>query len=442
MVGYGTVTAKYQENVKTDNDRKYIYVSAIVALSFVGAVFIIAHGTSMRSETTVLAEAEPVPGKLDTLGVGVDSWPWEKKVQPKPAARGSVHKDDLVREIMADFGDTTHFNPMYKAPRARRTTTLEAELVGKAQEDLPKRLGRLPIDTCSEDTPNCNKLRLQTAIKIDGWPWDKPETNITEPAAAADEDEAGAEEAAKPTMLRRVAAAGFRAALGAARLRQSLAADSRAVAMLAARGATPAEEEVAAQALQRDAFLMSESEASSERRVQQSLKSIFGLDKTGVSCSRALGGCNVSDVNASNATEAWDGWYWLPKDSGVIRDKGVNVDKWLLGAVKWERHAAQQLKTDAADMMRLADSDAASPNLRRSVSLGAKERSAWESRLAQQLSAYAARMASVQSLDSQDGCKCVGSTDEDKGPRCSCEGQPEIGSAADEFSRSEITSWD
>ena len=38
----------------------------------------------------------------------------------KAVGRGAIRKDDLVREIMADFGDTNHRNPMYRAPRTRR----------------------------------------------------------------------------------------------------------------------------------------------------------------------------------------------------------------------------------------------------------------------------------------------------------------------------------
>jgi hypothetical protein len=394
-------------------------------------------------EADASQEKKPVvPGKLDALGVGVDSWPWEKQQQQtEAAARGSVRKDDLVREIMANFGDTAHRNPMYRGVATRRTTSLEASLIGKTNDELPQRTGRLPIDTCSEDTPNCNKLRLTTAVKVDGWPWDKPE-NMSAAAAAPEEEEEPAEEAARPTMLR-VFRQAARAARGAAALRQSLVADASAVAQLARHGASAAEEEAAAQALQRDSFLMSASEASE----QQSLASVFGMDKTHVACNRPLGGCNIT-VNVTNATnDGWEllpGWYWLPKTAGGegLGKKGINVDNWIFGAVKWERRAAQQLKEDAADMTQLADSDAASPTLRRRVALAAPQRAAWEGRLSQQLKGYAGRVAAIQKLDEIDGCKCAGSSDEDRGPRCSCAGQPDISSANGEFSPSEITSWD
>jgi hypothetical protein len=381
-----------------------------------------------------------VPGKLDALGVGVDSWPWEKQQQATAAARGSVRKDDLVREIMANFGDTAHRNPMYRGVGARRTTSLEAALIGKTDDELPKRIGRLPIDTCSEDTPNCNKLRLSTAVKVDGWPWDKPE-NISAAAAEPEEEEQPAE-ASRPTMLR-VFRRAARAARGAAALRQSLLADARAVGKLAHEGVSAAEEEAAAQALQRDSFLMSAAEAGE----QQSLASVLGLDKTHVACNRPLGGCNIT-VNVTNATnDGWEllpGWYWLPKTAGGegLGKKGINVDNWIFGAVKWQRHAAQQLKEDAADMAQLADSDAASPTLRRRVALGPAQRAAWEGRVSQQLANYAGKVAAIQKLDTIDGCKCAGSSDEDRGPRCSCAGQPAVSSASGEFSPEEITSWD
>ncbi len=43
--------------------------------------------------------------------------------QTEAAARGSVRKDDLVREIMANFGDTAHRNPMYRGVATRRSST-------------------------------------------------------------------------------------------------------------------------------------------------------------------------------------------------------------------------------------------------------------------------------------------------------------------------------
>mmetsp|Transcript_3213 Transcript_3213/g.9016 ORF Transcript_3213/g.9016 Transcript_3213/m.9016 type:complete len:237 (-) Transcript_3213:225-935(-) len=164
----------------------------------------------------------------------------------------------------------------------------------------------------------------------------------------------------------------------------------------------------------------------------------------------AIGGCNVSAQNVSdeNVSHGWQmipGWYWLPKTEGGqgIESKGINVDSWggIFGAVRWQRHASQQLKEDAADMAWLADSDAATPNLKKRVSLRSADRKAWETRLASQLGKFSKGLAGIEQLDSVDGCKCAGSSDEDVGPRCSCSGQPDISSAKDEWSPSEVTSW-
>jgi hypothetical protein len=40
-----------------------------------------------------------------------------------------------------------------------------------------------------------------------------------------------------------------------------------------------------------------------------------------------------------------------------------------------------------------------------------------------------------------DGCLCSGSSDEDKGPKCSCIGDPEFANPTDVFSPSEVTRW-
>eukprot|EP00960_Hanusia_phi_P068843 766948-Hanusia_phi.AAC.2 len=45
-------------------------------------------------------------------------------------------------------------------------------------------------------------------------------------------------------------------------------------------------------------------------------------------------------------------------------------------------------------------------------------------------------------LQQLDGCSCTGSTDEDKGPRCNCNGQPVIGPLDSQMSPSERTYWD
>mmetsp|Transcript_3215 Transcript_3215/g.9026 ORF Transcript_3215/g.9026 Transcript_3215/m.9026 type:complete len:497 (-) Transcript_3215:203-1693(-) len=495
MVVYGTVPeiGKYKNSVKSTVDRKYFYGSAILALGFLGAVALVSQGTrkavlvqkpddswvdivnSFMPDTKSarpalipthklaleadksLATPAVEQGKLDKLGVGVDSWPWEKpqsKAVTAASARAALKSDDLMKEMMTNFKDTVHSNPMLKTKK-HRLSSLDAELIGKSHEQLPVRTGRLPIDTCSEDTPNCNKLRLETGIKVYGWPWDKLPENNTE--SAEEEKEEEAVESAKPMMLRgkpsfaRKAAPkrGSRVAHGMALLQKRLASDSVSISRLAREGISPEEEESIAQALQKDAFLMAAASSAQQRQSQQ-LAGMFGLDPKGVACSRAIGGCNVSAQNVSdeNVSHGWQmipGWYWLPKTEGGqgIESKGINVDSWggIFGAVRWQRHASQQLKEDAADMAWLADSDAATPNLKKRVSLRSADRKAWETRLASQLGKFSKGLAGIEQLDSVDGCKCAGSSDEDVGPRCSCSGQPDISSAKDEWSPSEVTSW-
>ncbi len=52
------------------------------------------------------------------------------------AARGSVRKDDLVREIMANFGDTAHRNPMYRGVGTRRYLTLRLSHCEHRQQNV------------------------------------------------------------------------------------------------------------------------------------------------------------------------------------------------------------------------------------------------------------------------------------------------------------------
>ena len=53
-------------------------------------------------------------------------------------------------------------------------------------------------------------------------------------------------------------------------------------------------------------------------------------------------------------------------------------------------------------------------------------------------SAKSSKKATIQLLDSVDGCKCDGPVDEDKGPRCSCYGDPKEHEIKHEFSDSEV----
>jgi len=414
----------------------------------------------------------PSPNKLGTLGVGIDVWPWEK---PAPAeeqeALASKPQDNLIRDIVDGFGDTRHRNPLLsksqlKATEAKQAArTLRTSVLGDSdnttaaakQPDAKK--PDAAAEPCDDGTPNCNKLQHERGINVNTLPWNWGKTGKWDWAGARGRRPAQgtaqpARKASRSSLATAAAGGGMR------RLGQRLRRDALRVEGLRA-GEPAAAEERLAQDLETDAYLMSRAMAHETRLVKQArhVQLAMGLDPTGVACHRGLGTCGEAALNASaaagNGTAGGNetgpsagfglvpgSWPWLPGTAGQLEKNGVNTDSWPFGALaaaeKWQRSASQELKADSGDMAWLANADAAAAR----ASLKPRDRLAWQARLGQQLEAYADKARRLQWLDEYDGCSCWGSGDEDRGPRCSCTGQPAPKEPSpSSFSPSEVTTW-
>jgi len=130
--------------------------------------------------TTLMAKRHP--DRLGKLGVGIDSWPWDQEHSSHNVVEENdsdlVSRKHFRMSVLGDANASQARPPASRpGPRQHYANTMRVPWFqgyygSPLGHELPRRTGRLPIDTCSEDTPNCNKLWLKTGVNVYTMPWD------------------------------------------------------------------------------------------------------------------------------------------------------------------------------------------------------------------------------------------------------------------------------